>query len=79
MPRHRGIRFQQWRTCDVCAFIWPIGQLTMQQGLLRCPRDIDNLDVEVRPLVIAEILGDDNESENDMQHVGMDDAGLIEF
>ena len=48
MPQHRGLYFQQWYICGRCGFIYPIGQLTLQKGLLVCPKDYDNLDVEYR-------------------------------
>jgi hypothetical protein len=78
MPRHQGLYFQQWWNCGRCGFVYPIGHLVMQKGLLVCPKDIDNLDVEYRPKLIAEALADTQETTNEFEHV-QEDPGTIEF
>jgi hypothetical protein len=76
MPRHRGLYWQQWGNCSICGFVWPIGQLIMQKGSLRCPRDVDNLDVELRPRYIAEVLSDTQETEDERVQVQNDPQTL---
>ncbi len=68
----------QWSKCGRCGFSFPLSQLITQKGLLVCPKDIDNLDIEYRPKVIAEILADTEETSNEMQQV-FDDPNSIEF
>jgi len=52
--------------------------LVMQKGLLLDAKCLDNLDVEMRPKVIAEILSDEQESINEEEQV-YDDPQDIEF
>lgn len=78
MPRHRGIWDSQWRKCDRCSFEYPLSMLVMQKGLLLDAKCLDNLDVEMRPKVIAEILSDEQESINEEEQV-YDDPQDIEF
>jgi hypothetical protein len=70
MPRHQGVWNQQWMKCDRCTFDYPIGSLTKQKGLMLCPKCIDNLDVELRPLLIAELLSDGEENTNERTYLG---------
>ena len=78
MPRHTGLRFQQWGKCSRCGFTFPLSNLTNQKGLLLDAKCIDNLDVEMRPRIIAEALADTQETTNELEQV-FDDANLIEF
>lgn len=59
----------QWDFCDRCGILHPIGDLARQRGLLLCEKDMDNLDVERRELIIAEILGGDNNEGADLRVV----------
>lgn len=78
MPRHSGLYMQQWAQCSRCGFDFPIGQLTMQKGLLLDSKCVDNLDVEYRPKIIAEALADTQETTNEFEHVS-EDPQSIEF
>ena len=78
MPRHQGVWYQQWAKCNICYFTYPIGMLQMQKGSLRCPKCIDDLDVEFRPKLIAEALADTQETTNEYAHVA-EDPQSIEF
>lgn len=77
MPRHQGLWHQSWYQCDRCKFDFPIGQLTKQKGLMLCPADVDNLDVELRSKLIAELLSDGEEQRNDRIITGDTDDELI--
>lgn len=74
MPKHRGLWRQQWAKCERDYFDYPISYLTRQKGLLLCPGCLDNLDVELRPALIAEILSDGQESRNDREWVATGDT-----
>jgi hypothetical protein len=76
MPRHQGKWFQQWRVCDRCSFLFPIGMLIQQKGLLVDPKCIDNLDVEFRPKVIAEVLSNELETINEEEQIYQDPQDL---
>lgn len=78
MPAHRGLWFQQWAKCQRCWFDFPVGQLQMQKGLLVDEKCLDNLDVEYRPKVIAEVLADTQETTNEFENVS-EDPQSIEF
>jgi len=78
MPRHRGIYNSMWAPCAICGFPFPITQLSMQKGGLRDAKCLDQLDVEFRPFMIAEVLGDTQETENERIHL-TDDPYTIEF
>ena len=78
MPRHRGLYYSMWQACSICGFPFPITELTMQKGGLRDAKCLDNLDVEYRPKIITEMLGDTQETENERIHVA-DDPNTIEF
>ncbi len=60
--------------CERCYFDFPISYLTRQKGLMVCQLDLDNLDVELRPPLIAEILSDGQESGNDREWVATGDT-----
>ena len=50
----------------------------MQKGLLVCTtRCLDNLDVEFRPKVIADVLSDTQESENEYASMANDAQDVI--
>ena len=76
MPRHRGIWRQQWRLCARCGFQFPLGMLIQQKGLLVDPKCVDNLDVEFRPKVIAEVLSDEQETINEEEQIYQDPQDL---
>lgn len=66
--------------CDRCYFDWPISSLTKQLGLMVCPYDLDNLDVNLRPKLIAELLSDGEENRNDREWIaGNDNADELVF
>lgn len=57
-PNNR-VRKQQWDICERCGFIYPMGSLVKQKGLLICTRTcFDNLMIERRDQLIMRILGD---------------------
>lgn len=58
MPQPNNVVLhQQWQTCERCGFLYPMGKLTKQKGLLVCTqRCYDNLEVERRPWVIEQVL-----------------------
>jgi hypothetical protein len=57
MPAQNYIRRSQWQLCDRCGLMYPLTQLTRQQGLTVCTRTCtDNLDNQYRPKQIAEVL-----------------------
>lgn len=60
--------------CEICGFDYPISYLTRQKGLMRCPQDVDNLDVELRTALIAEILSDGQEGRNDREWIAGNDT-----
>lgn len=63
--------------CNRCTFDYPIGQLTKQKGLMLCPPCVDNLDVELRPKLIAEILSDGEEATNEREYLQDNQDELI--
>lgn len=81
MPNaNNSVRYQQWRRCDRCGFMFPIGDLILQKGLMVSPRCVDNLDVETRPKVIAEVLSDTEETRNEMERIfDSNNDQLIQF
>lgn len=78
MPRHQGIQWTQWYKCDRCSFTWPIGAIVVQLGLKLCPRCVDNLDVMTRPKLIADILTDGQEQDDDRVNLSID-PGISEL
>lgn len=76
MPLHKAIQRKVWTKCDVCGFEWPVERLTSQQGLLKCPNDVDNLIMEERAQVIAQVLSDGEEF---LDVVGEQRAGPTEI
>lgn len=56
-----GGQTQVWTKCGRCGFELPVGKLNSQKGLLLCPDCYDNLEVEERSFVIAEVLSDGEE------------------
>lgn len=47
----------QWELCERCGFLFPMGKLTKQKGMLLCERRcIDNLEVERRDNLIMKTL-----------------------
>lgn len=76
---------QQWDTCERCGRLFPMGDLTMQKGLLICRRIcFDNLTVERMPFVIGQVLGTATDQEGaDLRVVDRgffqsgDDEGVI--
>lgn len=77
MPRHQGVWFQLWSHCQICSFTYPIGMLQMQKGSLRCPKCVDDLDIEYRAKIIAEMLADSQETDNEYQHMAEDPQAII--
>lgn len=55
---------QQWDFCQRCGQLYPMGELTLQKGLLVCTAHChDNLDVEHRQRLIDDILGTQDSQE----------------
>jgi len=77
MPRHTGLWRSQWEKCHRCSFTWPLLEMVNQKGLLLCPRCQDNLDVEYRPMMIAEVLADTVETENEREHIADDPQTIL--
>lgn len=61
MPKHKAIQRKVWCKCDVCGFEYPVERLSNQEGLLKCPECRDNLMIQERAQVIAEVLSDGDE------------------
>ena len=83
MPRliisHYG---QLWTNCDRCGFIHPRGMLTPQLGLLlcNCHGCWDNLDNQYRPMLIAGVLGNPKEADDNVeQFTNAQDPGELEL
>lgn len=58
MPNSRGIRGEQWDLCGVCGFQFPMGQLVMQKGVLKCTRRtcFDDLTIERHSSEVERVL-----------------------
>lgn len=55
-----NINNEQWDACQGrCGFVFPISRLTLQKGVKKCFRCLDDLEVERREHVIQLILGED--------------------
>lgn len=55
----RSVQYREaWDLCDRCGFPHPRSMLTMQKGLKLCSDHgcLDNLDIEHRDRIIAEVL-----------------------
>lgn len=46
----------QWDNCDRCGFLYPMGRLTKQKGMMLCRKCVDNLTVERRSQMIEKVL-----------------------
>lgn len=60
MPQaNNALHYAQWDMCDQCGHWYPMDELVKQKGALICTRRhcFDNLEVERRPLIIMEVLG----------------------
>jgi hypothetical protein len=82
VPRNHGITGQTHRECDRCGFLYPIGKLRRQKGLLVCTerRCVDNLQIERRPLQIADMLTDaDGEFVDQTEQAVLSDPGELIF
>lgn len=81
MPRQKGIWREQWALCDRCQFNHPLSMLVRQKGLLLCTDHgcLDNLDVERRPYIIAKVLNQPGEFENEREKVQRDPGDLPIF
>lgn len=66
---------QQWQKCDRCGFLFPMGSLQKQKGMLLDQKCIDNLQIERRQYLIMEILGQTTTEGVDMRVV---DRGFYE-
>lgn len=54
--------FQPWSYCDRCGFWYPLSQLIAQLGKKVCTTTCyDNLDINYRPFIIVQVLGDDSQ------------------
>lgn len=74
-------RDEQWDICDQCGFPYPMSKLSQQKGLSVCPKCVDNLEVERRPAIIAQILSAGSDQEGvDLRYVdrGFFDVGTDE-
>jgi hypothetical protein len=60
----KGVWGEQWDYCDRCGFVFPISQLQKQKGLLVCSKDLDDLSIERRDGIIAQVLADGREGDN---------------
>lgn len=61
MPLHKAVQRKVWTKCDICGFEYPVEQLVNQEGFLKCSKCRDNLLVQERPQIIAEVLSDGEE------------------
>lgn len=60
MPNPRNCLYDdQWEVCQRCGKRYPMHQLQMQEGSLRCVRScIVNLEIKRRSSIIARVLSD---------------------
>ncbi len=79
MPRAKGIWRVEWRTCDRCGFLHPINLLTKQLGLMvcKCHGCHDDLIMDRRPKMIAEVLGGSQEGTSDQGQIYSDPGEVI--
>ena len=61
MTIYSGVRNEAWDYCDICGGRFYVGELTVQKGAKKCPKDVDDLDIELRQLMIAEVLSQGDE------------------
>lgn len=80
MPKNVGVTGEQWTTCDRCGFDHPVGILSKQMGLklCNCHGCLDNLAIQRRPQVIAAVLSDSTEFQNQIG-TQLEDPGEIIF
>lgn len=67
-----AIKGQQWDVCQRCGRTFPVGQLTIQQGLRICNQRVclDDMTVERRERLITQILSEGEQTEGvDMRFV----------
>lgn len=62
---------EQWRDCGICGFPWPLSQTTVQLGVPRCPRCIENTDNYNREEIIAEYLAQNKEEATDRRDLDL--------
>ena len=80
MPYQSGLRYIQWQCCDVCGLMYPITQLTKQQGALRCTVTCrDNLDNQYRPKIIADVLATPGEGSDERSEFFQGPGELVVF
>lgn len=80
MPMQNGIKGVQWQTCNRCGLMYPIDQLTRQQGIIVCTRTCDdNLDNQYRPKVIADVLATPGEGSDERSEFFKDPGELVIF
>lgn len=51
-----GMIGDPWSRCAICDHPYRISQLTRQRGILVCPEDLDDTDVEHRDSIIEAVL-----------------------
>lgn len=74
--KHQGIQRVEWDFCDRCGFQYPIQKLVMQKGVKVCTTTcFDNLLIDERPIMIAQVLDDESELFDD-QRLIQDDGDL---
>lgn len=62
MPKHVGVTWIPWSTCDRCGFQYPLNMLVSQLGMRLCTRwCTDDLSINYRPFVIEQVLSDDSQ------------------
>lgn len=81
MSIKRGIQREEWTTCDRCGFLMPVSKLTNQMGLMVCHEHgcYDNLSINERPAVIAQVLSDGEELLNIVGEARSADSEIPEF
>lgn len=76
MPRHQGIQRVEWDRCERCEFEYPVTMLIIQKGIKVCTKTCyDNTQVEERSGVIAAVLDDQSELQDDERLI-IDDGDL---
>lgn len=67
----------EWSRCDRCWFEYPIQKLVIQKGLKVCTVTCyDELLVEERSMMIAQVLDDQSELQTDSEQQVTDDNDL---
>ena len=77
MPLHQGIQRVEWDFCDRCGFEYPVTMLVMQKGVKVCTKTCyDKVLIEEREMIIAQVLDDNSELDDELERLINDDGDL---